>query len=69
MDREKRRDVLCTVLGRTVEVVEVYVIEGCGACGLSSGLSDLHCSGEHECRRKGLYKDCLLTGEYADFFG
>ncbi len=63
MERERKEEFLCPALGRTVEVYEVYLIDGCGACGVSAGLSGLYCSGERECRRKGLYKECTLSPE------
>ncbi|MFO8057193.1 MAG: hypothetical protein R6V10_07870 [bacterium] len=69
MERERRREHYCAALCRTVEVVKVYAIDGCGACGVSSGLSSLYCSGELECRRKGLYKKCGLAFEYGDLSG
>lgn len=66
MERERRREHYCAALSRKVEVVEGYAIDGCGACGVSSGLSSLYCSGELECRRKGLYKYCALKENYPD---
>ncbi len=68
-EEERNREFFCRALGREVEVTEVFAIDGCGACGVSAGVAEVHCSGERECRRRGLYKDCALFDGFGELGG
>ena len=61
---EVKREYYCAALERSVAVVEVYGFHGSGACPVSSALTELHCDGESECRKRSLYQSCRLWDEY-----
>lgn len=60
MFRETKRTVMCGFLGRLVEIVELYQVEGTGTCQVEVNPFHWHCRESNNCCAQA----CELQGEY-----